>query len=195
MLLLSDNALPSVAGLIAGGPIAGSWWGHPKGNEIFNASSELEEHSDVLTLKLIGGKVTYLHRDLWGALIALATSGAPWQTRSIKPEAGALLAEVLARGQVRLDQLHVPELGNAKVMAGAARDLERRLLLHGWQIHTENGSHTKCLATWERWMERARFELPELTLEGARAELDTRLEGLNTAFGGSGRFPWSGRGG
>ncbi len=41
ILMLADASFPSVAALIVGEPIKGSWWGHPKGNEIFNSTNEL----------------------------------------------------------------------------------------------------------------------------------------------------------
>jgi len=63
---------PSLAEEIAGGPIRGSWWGHPKGQEIFVASEAIADSRDVLVCRLIGGKVTYVHRRLWPALVRLA---------------------------------------------------------------------------------------------------------------------------
>ena len=65
MLLLSDAALPSVASLIAQEVIRGSWWGHPKGREIYEIAERLAAHADVTMCRLLAGKVTYLHRDLW----------------------------------------------------------------------------------------------------------------------------------
>jgi hypothetical protein len=64
--------VPNLAEAIAGGPIRGSWWGHPKGKEIFRAAEAICESPDVLVCKLIGGKITYVHRRLWPALVKLA---------------------------------------------------------------------------------------------------------------------------
>ena len=64
--------VPSLAEAIAGEPIRGSWWGHAKGREIFRASRAVSESPDVLVSKLIDGKVTYVHRRLWPALVKLA---------------------------------------------------------------------------------------------------------------------------
>lgn len=63
---------PSVAEAIAGEPIRGSWWAHAKGREIFRALSELGESEDVRCFELIGGKLTFVHRRLWPALVRLA---------------------------------------------------------------------------------------------------------------------------
>ena len=64
--------VPSLAEAIAGGLIRGSWWGHPKGNEIFLCSRAIRKSDDVLVCRLVGGKVTYVHRRLWPALVRLA---------------------------------------------------------------------------------------------------------------------------
>jgi hypothetical protein len=42
ILLLSDSVLPSLVTLIAEEPVRGSWWGHPKGNLIYNLSQILK---------------------------------------------------------------------------------------------------------------------------------------------------------
>ncbi len=62
----------SLAEAVAGGPIRGSWWGHAKGNEIFLCTRAVRQSPDVLVCRLVGGKVTYVHRRLWPALLRLA---------------------------------------------------------------------------------------------------------------------------
>src|SRR5438128_7119852 len=63
---------PSLAEAVAGGSIGRSWWGHPKGNDIFLCSRAVRKSADVLVCRLVGGKVTYVHRRLWPALVRLA---------------------------------------------------------------------------------------------------------------------------
>src|SRR5712692_11122538 len=65
-------AVPSLAEAIAGAPIRGSWWAHPQANTIFLCSRAIRESADVLVCRLVGGKVTYVHRRLWPALVRLA---------------------------------------------------------------------------------------------------------------------------
>lgn len=72
VLQAARGPVPSLAEFIAGGPIRGSWWGHPKGHEIFAVTEALGESPDVLVCKLVDGKVTYVHRRLWPALVRLA---------------------------------------------------------------------------------------------------------------------------
>lgn len=64
--------VPSLAAKVAGEPVRGSWWSHPKGNEIFLLSRAIRESPEVLVCRIVGGKVTYVHRRLWPALVLLA---------------------------------------------------------------------------------------------------------------------------
>jgi hypothetical protein len=75
VLASARGAVPCVAEAVAGEPIVGSWWAHPKGKAIFSALSELDDSEDVRCFKLIGGKVTFVHRRMWAALACLATGG------------------------------------------------------------------------------------------------------------------------
>jgi hypothetical protein len=72
VLEAARGPVPSFAKAIAGEPIRGSWWGHPKSREIFQAVRAVSESPDVLVCKLINDKVTYVHRRVWPALIKLA---------------------------------------------------------------------------------------------------------------------------
>ncbi|MEO7734177.1 MAG: hypothetical protein ABIY55_24655 [Kofleriaceae bacterium] len=88
VLASARGAVPCVAEAVAGEPIIGSWWAHPKGKAIFSALSELDDSDDVRCFKLIGGKVTFVHRRMWPALACLATGGvlAAGQVASIQQE-------------------------------------------------------------------------------------------------------------
>ena len=73
VLQAARGPLPNLAEAIAGRTIRGSWWGHPKGKEIFRAVRAICASPDVLVCKLVEGKITYVHRGLWPALIKLAS--------------------------------------------------------------------------------------------------------------------------
>ena len=64
--------VPNLAETIAGGRIRGSWWGHPKGHEIWAATRAVRDSKDVLVCRLVEGKITYVHKRLWPALVRLA---------------------------------------------------------------------------------------------------------------------------
>jgi len=72
VLASARGPVPSVAEAVAGEPIIGSWWAHPKGKAIFAALSEIDDSPDVRCFKLVDGKVTFVHRRLWPALVRLA---------------------------------------------------------------------------------------------------------------------------
>src|SRR5438477_3948519 len=73
VLLSARGSAPSLAEAIAGEPIRGSWWAHAKGHEIFELGETISAHRDVLVCKLLDGKLTYVHRRLWPALVRLAS--------------------------------------------------------------------------------------------------------------------------
>ena len=66
------GSVPSLAEAIAEGPIKGSWWSHPKGKEIFALTRAVRDSNDVLVCRVAKGKVTFVHRTLWPALVRLA---------------------------------------------------------------------------------------------------------------------------
>jgi hypothetical protein len=60
------------ADAVAGTPIRGSWWGHTKGREIFALTRAVRDSKDICVCRLVGGKITYVHRRLWPALVRVA---------------------------------------------------------------------------------------------------------------------------
>jgi hypothetical protein len=65
--------VPTLAEEIAGAAIRGSWWSHPKGRRIFAATRKVRNSPDVLICRLLNGKITYVHRRLWPALVRLSS--------------------------------------------------------------------------------------------------------------------------
>jgi hypothetical protein len=68
----AGRAIPSLAEAIVGRPIRGSWWAHRDSHAIFALLGAVSESKDVLTCRLVDGKVTLVHRRLWPALVAVA---------------------------------------------------------------------------------------------------------------------------
>ena len=64
--------VPSLAQVIAGEPVRGSWWSHPKSREIFAVTRAVRDSDNVLVCRLIDGKITFVHRRLWPALVRVA---------------------------------------------------------------------------------------------------------------------------
>ncbi len=87
MLLESAKGpIPNVATLVAGEPIRGSWWGHPKGHEIYGVINDLGDSPDVVRLRLVNGKITVVHRRVWPALVQLVEHFKPAQLAALREE-------------------------------------------------------------------------------------------------------------
>ena len=187
ILLMSDAKLPSVVSLVAGGPVRGSWWGHPRGDLIYFISQELSEHPKVLETKLLSGKVTFVHRRLWPTLLAVCRGRESWQLQGLSGEAVRLLGIVTEKGRVRLDA--VPAIGQ-KPSREAARELERRLLVRSTEVHTKTGAHSKVLEAWDHWTRRAGIPVERKTPAVGKKELETAVFDLNRRFGADAKLPW-----
>jgi hypothetical protein len=72
VLASARGPVPSLAEAITGEPIRGSWWGHARGGEIFAALEKIADSPDVRCFRLVNGKLTFVHRRLWPALVRLA---------------------------------------------------------------------------------------------------------------------------
>jgi hypothetical protein len=77
LLLLQDKKLPSVVGIITGQSLSTSWWSHPRGQEIFGCLESLDDQA--IPTNLINGKITFVDRRLWPAVVAMGLSRQPWQ--------------------------------------------------------------------------------------------------------------------
>ena len=69
VLMAAKGPVPSLADRIAGGPFRGSWWGHARAQEMFRIFDVVCDSRDVLTCRLVDGKMTFVHRRLWPALV------------------------------------------------------------------------------------------------------------------------------
>ena len=189
LLLESDPKLPGVVSLVAGKPIAGSWWGHPSGGAIYREVNRLADRSDVVLLKLLNGKVTFVLDKLWPHVYAIGCCGEPWQVDGISPPSLRLLELVRRRGIIRTDDPRSRLAAGSRVSA-AALDLERRLLVLGLQVHTESGRHAKSLESWKHWARRINLA-SRMTAARAKAELGDVVRRLNADFDGKARVPWA----
>jgi hypothetical protein len=188
-LLESDPKLPSVATLITGAPLRGSWWSHPLAQQIFQVNEKLDDHKDVLITKLISRKVTFVHRSLWSEVMAIGSARESWQLRKVPSAASSLLKQVDAAGSVTTAKLIWPLRFDMK-LGDAARELETRLLIVGTQFHTEGGVHAKLLETWDHWAKRVGFETESISAVEAKENLEGRLSKLNSEFHAAARLPW-----
>ncbi len=103
----------------------------------------------------------------------------------------SLLAEVTKEGSLRTDELSKRRTIGSKVLQDAARDLERRLLVHGDEVHTESGAHAKILESWDRWSRKMKLEKSRISAEEAKHKFDEILRSLNSQFRADGQLRWN----
>ena len=160
LLLQHDRVLPSASAVVAGEPVAGSWWTHPMAHPIYDALNAVEDDGHAVRVKLVAGKVTLVARRLWPVLLAVATEGAAWQTGNLTAADRRLLRTVgAAVDPVVLDATN----------REAGRSLEPRLLVFADEVHLPSGRHAKALLGWERWAELRGVEPAAAADEGRRA--------------------------
>jgi hypothetical protein len=78
--------VPSLVEAITGEAIRGTWWGHPKAPAIFRATRAVRDSADVLVCRLVGGKITYVHRRLWPAVVRMADEIGPRRLDALREE-------------------------------------------------------------------------------------------------------------
>lgn len=190
LLLEADQSFPSITTIIAGTPIKGRWWGHPKGKLIFRELSDLAENPDIMITKLVSGKVTFVHKQLWSFVYAIGNANEAWQTLKLTEMEKRLLKIINREGSVELDRVKDKPGFDSKTVSDAVRGLEKRLLIHAEQVHTAQGNHSKIMETWENWRQRIDYTPANYSALNARASLEALVKKLNLKFNARGRLPW-----
>src|SRR2546430_17459564 len=86
VLVSGKGAVPRLTEAIVGGPIKGSWWGHPKSHQIFAILQAVTHSKEILVCRFVDGKVTLVHRRLWPALVRIAARFRPDQLAQVREE-------------------------------------------------------------------------------------------------------------
>ena len=86
VLVSAKGPVPRLTEALAGEPIKGSWWAHPKSRQIFAVLQKVADSEDVLMCRLVNGKVTLVHRRLWPALVRAAQHFSPNQLAKVWEE-------------------------------------------------------------------------------------------------------------
>ena len=84
VLASAKGAVPRLAEAIVAEPIKGSWWAHPKSHQIFAILQVISDSKDILVCRLVDGKVTYVHRRLWPALVRVAERFSPTRLAQVR---------------------------------------------------------------------------------------------------------------
>jgi hypothetical protein len=146
LLFLSDPKRPNAIEVLTGQFPRGSWWSHPQANEIYDILQSVERHPDVLMAKLLAGKVTFIHRALWPALLAVAVAREPWQTQGLSP--------VSERWLATFDEAEAAGAPVPPVSRTVSKEMESRLLLFAESVHASEGKHETRLESWRSWATR-----------------------------------------
>ena len=118
--------LPYLADAIAGRPIRGSWWGHPKSGVIFRITRAVRDSKNILVCRA-AGKITFVHRRAWPALVRLAA-------RFPKPSLARIEEVHTASGRHVLRREAFPKWVPAAVSRAAAKlsEARARRILGDW---------------------------------------------------------------
>lgn len=115
------GAIPSLADAVAGEPLSGSWWSHPKSRAIFAVTRAVRDSPHVLVCRLVDAKISFVHERLWPALVRVGDRFSPKQL--------ARVHEVhSASGKHVIEQTPFPEWVPAKTAAAAKRLTQRQAL-------------------------------------------------------------------
>ena len=121
VLASAKGPVPRLASAIAGESIEGSWWAHRESHRIFAILQAVGESKDVLVCRLVAGKVTFVHRRLWPAVVRAATRFPPQWIAQVREEHSP-------SGKHVLHEIPFPEWVPGDVNAQAAELGEREAL-------------------------------------------------------------------
>jgi hypothetical protein len=117
----AQGPVPSLAEAIAGAPIRGSWWAHPKAQLIFEVTRAVRDSKQVLVCRLVQGKVTCVHERVWPALVRLAP-------RFGKGSLARITEVHMSSGRHAVRSLAFPKWVPPRVRAAGARLTEAQAL-------------------------------------------------------------------
>jgi hypothetical protein len=186
LLLLHDRALPSVTALVAGEAIAGSWWGHPRGNEIYALVEAFEHTGGALSLKLVNRKLTFVHQRLWPALLVVASGRV---LPPLSPPTLALLQLLRERGTLKAAELRRSGFLPPLELKRAIAEIETQIAAHVDSEHGDSGAHEKVVRRWADWALQHAVTAASLSVEQAGAEIERAAAAL-CDDGGRVRLPW-----
>ena len=121
VLASAKGPVPRLTEAIAAEPIKGSWWAHPKSHQIFAVLQTVADSDDVLVCRLVRGKVTFVHRRLWPALVRVAK-------RFPSAQIAQVHEEHTASGRHVTQEVPFPKWVPAKVFEQAKRMNEKEAL-------------------------------------------------------------------
>lgn len=156
---------------------------------MYNLSNELMDAIDILALKLINKKITFLSQTHWSEVVAAGREKAPWQMVKLTPAHRNVLDLVDSAGCLQADDLRfkksVAEVGKI------GSKLEERLLIFSESVHTESGKHIRVLKSWDHLLRERKFKAKKITPEKAMQSLESLADELKSRYQAKVKLPWS----
>ena len=145
---------------------------------MYRLGRQLRASDDVLTVRLVEGKVTFVDPSLWASVyrVVMEPSRRRPALTGLSPQARALLSSVEREHQVRLVK--------DDPRTGAREALEERLLVHVSEAEEPEGHHVTVLRSWRDWVSPVLREAAgTLSYEAALARLREACGGAPTGLG------------
>jgi hypothetical protein len=129
----AHGSVPNLAEAIAGEKIRGSWRARPKSQLISRLTRAVRDSDEILVCRLLHGKVTYVHRRLWSALVRLEKQ---FDTKSL----GRIHEVHTSRGEHELQIVVFPRWVPAMVKLSANTMSETKAVfqLGGWSLQSRS---------------------------------------------------------
>ena len=186
-----DEKVSSLVEELTGGKIKGSWWGHPQSHLIYNTYQRFVRDPTVLTMKLVKGKVTFIHQELWTSVLSsvLNQSWSQSARHQLSHLSETILKLVEQQGTLVCTSPHLPFNESRKELRKARMELERRALLISGDKHTGSGTHAPYLESWEHFYQtRMRKTNALITRDKALQSIKKRIgkAWLTIEYSGSG---------
>jgi hypothetical protein len=140
----AHGSVPNLAEIITGRRIRGSWWAHPKRQDIFLLTRAVRDSDDILVCRLLNGKITYVHRRLWPALVRVAK-------RFEGKRLGRIREVHTSRGEHELHIITYPRWVPSEVMLLARRMSEKQAIVQlGEWYHEGHNRRALWRSAWSR---------------------------------------------
>ena len=138
-----SRAASSLVSAVAGQPVRGTWWSHPRANLIFELANAIEDSGEALVVKMVAGKVTFVHAALWPALCRVVTDATfrKGALAALSPIAKKLVMRIEQAGYLKLDDVTPDE---RRAFSKAKSEVEKAMAALVTSVHTERGTTVLC---------------------------------------------------
>lgn len=183
ILLLQDQKFPNIIQLITGDTCKGSWWSHPQANSIYNGLAWLADNSSIFTVKLLDGKMTYLHENLLNDFYTIVMKPRDWQLKKLKQSDLEVFNVIKTNKKISSDDIQYKTIEIKKSLAR----LEKKLLIQGTEQHTKSGKHIKI---YHRWKAPKNFKIQSQNINNSILKFEKIVENFNLISESAVKLPW-----